>query len=353
MVDFAGWSMPVQYGSIIDEHQATRNAVGLFDVSHMGRLEFNGAGALTFLDKLTTRRVSNTPAGKIRYTLMCQESGTILDDVLVYHLPFVDESASCSMVVNASNRAKIVSWIEQQLSQFDVGSVSFVDRTKESAMIAVQGPSANALVAQIAGVDPAELSYYSGTVTEIGNTRGLISRTGYTGEDGCELILPAEHAATTWQRLMDLGEGDGARAAGLGARDTLRLEAAMPLYGHELTEEINAAQTGLGFAISLKEREFVGKEAIVAARANPDLPKRIGIEMDGRRAAREHSQVFQGETLVGEVTSGTFSPTLQRPIAMAYVSPSAAAAGTELHVDVRGTRLASRVVDLPFYQRST
>lgn len=351
MVDFAGWAMPVQYGSIIDEHAATRNHVGLFDVSHMGRFEFTGEAALAFLDRLTTRRVENAAPGKIKYSLMCQEDGTILDDVLVYNAAFVSPNASCSMVVNASNREKIANWIKQHLESFDGGSVQFADRTEETAMIAVQGPQANYIAAQLCALDPTGLDYYTGADTKIGESLGFVSRTGYTGEDGCELIVPAETALQVWEQLMDQASQHEGRAAGLGARDTLRLEAAMPLYGHELSESINAAQTGLGFAINKKDRDFIGKEAITSASQDTQLPKRIGLELEGRRAAREEAAVLLEGRTIGHVTSGTFSPTLQRPIAMAYVHPETVTPGTAVEVDIRGSKVGATIVELPFYKR--
>lgn len=352
MVDFAGWSMPVQYTSIIEEHHATRRAAALFDVSHMGRFEFFGNNALAFLDHLTTRRVANTAEGKIRYSLMCNEQGTILDDVLVYGTALVDAEATCSMVVNASNRDKLAGWIQQHLESAAGEGVTMVDRTLETAMIAVQGPHANSLVTSVYGFNPDELGYYSGVTTEIGGVNAFVSRTGYTGEDGCEIIVAAEAAPQIWEALLKHGGESGVCAAGLGARDTLRLEAAMPLYGHELSESINAAQTGLGFAINMKDREFVGKAAISEAKTTGGLLCRIGLELEGRRAAREHSAVFFGGNEVGEITSGTFSPTLERPIAMAYVSADSSEVGTEVEVDIRGKRHAAKVVKLPFYQKS-
>ena len=347
MVDFAGWSMPVQYGSIIDEHNATRNAFTLFDVSHMGRFQFMGPDAESFLESLTTRRVAGMGIGKIRYSLMTNEAGGILDDVLVYRLG--DEQAShFAMVVNASNRTKIADWIKKHQGDSDIG---FQDRTEETAMIAVQGPQALAAAAQICALDPNTLSYYTGALTEIDGSQGMVSRTGYTGEDGCELVVDAPQAPTVWSKLLQLGESCGAMAAGLGARDTLRLEAAMPLYGHELSETINPVQAGLGFAINLKDRQFCGRDAIAAFKKDKSLPCRIGLELDGRRAAREHSVISVGGLTIGEVTSGTFSPTLQKPIAMGYVPREHSELGMELQVEIRGTQHAAKVVELPFYRR--
>jgi aminomethyltransferase len=350
MVDFAGWSMPVQYGGIIDEHHQTRRAIGVFDVSHMGRLFFTGANVDQFLDRLTTRKVAGAEPGKIRYSLITNESGGILDDILVYHLPGLDgEPSYHMMVVNASNRVKIVEWLKKH--RHLAPQVELIDRTLESAMIAVQGPLANEAVAKIVEIDPASLPYYTGATTRVLKHRAILSRTGYTGEDGCEIIVDAEVAGEVWEKVIALAKEVGGGATGLAARDTLRLEAGMPLYGHELSEELNPAQTDLKFAINLKDREFVGKSAIVSAQQNSKLPVRVGLQLADRRPAREHCEVFVGGEKVGVVTSGTFSPTLQKSISMAYVSPETAVVGTQVQVDIRGKLQAAKVVQLPFYKR--
>ena len=347
MVDFAGWSMPIQYEGIVAEHLATRQQVSLFDVSHMGRLSFSGANAAQFLDRISTRAVMPIQPGKIRYSLVCREDGGILDDVLIYHLNSTDGESHYSMVVNASNRSKIVDWFSQQPD-----ACSIHDRTLETAMIAVQGPEAIRLVSRWLDWDASSLPYYSGAYRS-GDFGGLtVSRTGYTGEDGVELIVGADQASEVWETLMSLGAEQGIRPAGLGARDTLRLEAAMPLYGHELSESIHVAQTGLDFAIQCSGREFVGKSSILEAREKGGLPVRVGLQLEGKRPAREGCEIYHQATRVGEITSGTFSPTLSTPIAMAYLNESAAKPGTTLEVDIRGKRHAAEVCHLPFYQRA-
>lgn len=349
MVEFAGWSMPVQYGSIIDEHHQTRNAVGMFDVSHMGRFYFSGTGIDQFLDRFTTRRVARVEPGKIRYSLMTNESGGILDDVLVYHLPDRDGKPFHMMVVNASNRSKIINWLQSKTEPSD--DVQIDDRTEQTAMIAVQGPKANGVVAQLAEIDPDSIPYYTGTSTQVLGHDAIISRTGYTGEDGCELIVSGDDAVEIWSRIHDLAQAEGGGATGLAARDTLRLEAGMPLYGHELTEAINPAQADLKFAINIKDREFYGRSAIIAARKDKSLPVRVGLELEGRRAAREGCKILSGGNEVGTITSGTFAPTLQKSISMGYVQPELATIGTELTIDIRGKSHPARVVGLPFYSR--
>jgi aminomethyltransferase len=354
MVDFAGWSMPVQYSSIVAEHTATRTAVGLFDVSHMGRLRFEGGDAAGFLDSLVTRRVADMPTGQVRYALATNEQGGILDDVLVYHLPKKSGGSYFLMVVNASNREKIVAWIPEWMGEQT--EVRFDDVTIETAMIAVQGPLALGLVQPYADGDLKSLKYYHAAEMRVDGELAIVSRTGYTGEDGVELIVPAAATLRLWEKILKDGESCGAVAAGLGARDTLRLEAAMPLYGHELNEETNPLEAGLGFAVNLEGRSFAGSEALAAVRRDKPKRVRIGLELSGKRAAREHYAIFAsgaGGKQIGEITSGTFSPTLQKPIAMGYVPPEFSTPGTELAVDIRGTRETARVVKLPFYRRAS
>lgn len=348
MVEFGGWSMPVQYTSIIAEHQATRNAVGIFDVSHMGRFWFSGDNVDSVIDGLLTRRVAGLEPGKIRYSLMCRDDGCILDDVLFYNLAGYRPNQPFMMVVNAGNRKKIFDWITSQMAG---KGIRVEDRTPDTTMIAVQGPLACQAVASLADSDPAQLAYYTGRSGTVCGHPAIISRTGYTGEDGCELILESEFAEQVADEILGRVRGDGGMPAGLGARDTLRLEAAMPLYGHELTESTNAAQTGLKFAINLKNREFIGSAAVRRAMDDKGLPVRVGLKLEGRRAARENCEVFSNGNRIGVVTSGTFSPTLNQSISMAYLTPDGAVSGTSVEVDIRGSKVAAEVVDLPFYSR--
>lgn len=346
MVDFAGWSMPIQYHSIVKEHNAVRTAAGLFDVSHMGRLRFANPEAEQILDGLTTRKVAGMGVGRIRYSLMTNEKGGILDDILVYRLEEADGSDKFWMVVNASNRPKILDWLAKNDPENKAG---LEDKTAETAMIAFQGPKAIALTEKVLGISVADMKYYTGKFVDYQGHQVLVSRTGYTGEDGVEFTVPGEVAVSLWEAL--LVKEEGVEAVGLGARDTLRLEAAMPLYGHELSEQLNPVQAGLGFALSLKEREFIGSDVIRAAKEQTDLRVRVGLELEGRRPAREESKILQGETEIGIVTSGTFSPTLGKPIAMGYVEKSCSEPGTQLNVDIRGKIHSAVVVELPFYTR--
>lgn len=345
MVDFAGWSMPVQYASIVTEHQATRRAAGLFDISHMGRLRFDGPGAAAFLDRLVTRRVTDMTPGRIRYGLVVNESGGVLDDVLTYRLPSSDGGEYHCLVVNAGNREKILAWLAPRLA--DARDVTMQDMTRPWSMIALQGPQALELAKPLLADDPAKLKYYTGQETHIAGASGVVSRTGYTGEDGVELMLDAAHAPGVWEQLI----AAGATACGLGCRDTLRLEAAMPLYSHELTEDINPFEADLAFAVDLDGRQFTGREALVRASQQPSPRTRVGLTLGGKRVPREQCPVLKDGAQVGVVTSGTFSPTLDTPIAMAYVDRTLAELNTELMIDIRGRPEPARVVKLPFYRR--
>jgi aminomethyltransferase len=340
MVDFAGWDMPVQYTSIVEEHQAVRTAVGLFDISHMGRLWFTGADALALVQKLYTNNAATLKEGQVRYGLICNEQGGIQDDVLVYKF-----NDGLGMVVNASNREKIVSWIASNQSS---SAVPVTDSTTQGCMIAVQGPGALRLCQGVVPADLGALPYYYAVHTAYRGRPCLASRTGYTGEDGFEFVVSAEQGVLLWEELL----GRGARPCGLGARDTLRLEAAMPLYSHELTEEIDPFQAGLAWAVKMDKGEFLGREALARRRSDTTRPQRVGLELDGKRIAREGCPVLRDGQPIGQITSGTFAPTLGKAIAMAYVTPHASAAGTECEVDVRGKSAPARVVPLPFYRRA-
>lgn len=348
LVDFAGWAMPIQYGSIVSEHQATRETIGLFDVSHMGRFCFAGPGAMNLLEGLLTRQVASLKPGVVRYSLITNDEGGVLDDVLVSHLKVSGESFYW-LVVNASNRLKLVDWIQPRIGKYDV---RFTDETVNTAMIAVQGPLAMQMVdAMFSEGRPSDLRYFTASNGLLGGVPVTVSRTGYTGEDGVEFVVPADDAAKIWQQLIDGAHAAGGRAAGLGARDTLRLEAGMPLYGHELSEMIDPFQAGLGFAVQLQDRQFPGRDALVQLKSRPEKV-RIGISMDGKRVPREHYSILKGDQIVGEVSSGTFSPTLQKPIAMGFVAPEFATIGESLSVDLRGRHLSATIVELPFYKRT-
>jgi aminomethyltransferase len=343
IVDFAGWRMPVQYMSIVDEHRAVRNAAGVFDIAHMGRIIFTGPDACALLDRLLTNDVTKLDVGQIRYSLVCNEQGGILDDVLVYRFP-----ERYLLVVNASNREKVLAWIEGHRGGFDA---HVADQTRERFMLALQGPKSIEILNPLVDADVSSLKYYQGTETTVCGVAATVSRTGYTGEDGFEVIVPAENAVAVWQSIFGAGQSLGLLPAGLGCRDTLRLEAAMPLYGHEMDETVDPFTAGLGFGVKLQVGDFIGREALLAKKAAAPARKRIGLELEGKRIAREGAELFAGGNRVGEVTSGTFSPTLERSIAMGYLPPEFCEPGTGVEVDIRGKRVPAKVVPLPFYRR--
>ncbi|MBN1912351.1 MAG: glycine cleavage system aminomethyltransferase GcvT [Pirellulales bacterium] len=360
MIDFAGWSMPVQYGSIMDEHNTTRSAVGITDISHMGRLRFEGPGAAVFLAELLTRRVADMALGQVRYSLVTNEAGGILDDVLVgyYHNSY--GQPYYVLVVNASNRLKIVKWIQDHLSEERANKpgeeILFTDVTSLWAMFAIQGPMSVELLQPLVDEDLAMMKYYRGAQAQILHPRaqrqgGIVSRTGYTGEDGFELSVGATVATAVWEALLEQGKSLGVLPTGLGCRDTLRLEAGMPLYGHELSESINPIEAGLTFACHLVGYDFPGRDALLAIKDKPLSRVRIGLESTGRRVAREGAAILLNDQKIGEVTSGTFSPTLQRPIAMGYIGAEHAEVGREVLLDIRGRKESARIVELPFYSR--
>jgi aminomethyltransferase len=361
MVDFAGWAMPVQYTSIIEEHQAIRSAVGIADISHMGRLRFEGPGAAVFLAELLTRRVADMELDQIRYSLVTNDAGGILDDVLVGYYHNSHGQPFFMVVVNASNRAKIVTWITNHLlkprAEQPGQEIIWNDVSRLWAMFAIQGPRSVEMLQPLVDVDLKSMRYYRGAQALIlhpaAKRQGcIISRTGYTGEDGFEVSLGASIAQGVWEAMIEQGRPYGIVPAGLGARDTLRLEAGMPLYGHELSEEINPFQAGLGFACHLVGYDFPGRDALVRFQNEPPKLVRVGLELSGKRAARAGCPVLAGDRSVGSITSGSYSPTLGKAIAMAYVSPEFSKPGTELCIDIRGSHEPARVVELPFYSRN-
>jgi aminomethyltransferase len=344
LVEFGGWSMPVQYTTIVDEHKAVRERVGLFDISHMGRLTFDGSGVLDWLERVTTNHVARLDDLQIQYSLLATDQGGVIDDILVYRQPF-----AYIVVCNASNRDPVKARFEA-LRQGAVGN--FVDRTLDTAMIAVQGPKALETLQPLFEQRLDTVPYYHFTMGQLrGGVNTVLSRTGYTGEDGFEVVVARNAAVDVWNALLETGKSHGIQPCGLGARDTLRLEAAMPLYGHELSESINPFAAGVGWAVKLDKGDFAGRTALKDWKDSPGLT-RVGLKLESKRIARHGAIVFSGDLQVGEVTSGTFSPTLETSLAMALVDPKSAAKSNELAIDVRGHREPARVVKLPFYKRS-
>ena len=343
--DFGGWLMPVRYTSDLAEHHAVRRAAGLFDVSHMGEILVQGAGAAAFLDHALAGRLSAVAIGRARYTMMLAADGGIVDDLIVYRL--ADERFL--VVANAGNRDVVAAELAARADGFDA---AVDDRSDAYALLALQGPAAERILARAEGVaEPsvalAALRPYAWASARFAGEPMLIARTGYTGEDGFELLVPVAGAPALWRALVAAGEPHGLAPAGLAARDTLRLEAGMPLYGQELSREVVPAQVGLARVVS--DGEFVGS---AARDPRPGAPVLIGLAAEGRRAGRPGYPVLRGERRVGAITSGALSPTLGHPVAMALVEPDAAAA-PDLTIDVRGTRIPAAVTALPFYRRNS
>ncbi len=345
MVEFGGWSMPVQYSTVVDEHNTVRNQVGLFDISHMGRLWFSGPDALDWLESSTTNTVAKLAIGQIQYSLMVNDSGGVIDDILVYRL-----DNALMVVCNASNRVRVV---QEFRSLKQNRNAELDDRTTSTAMIAVQGPKSPQLVEAVfkPAASASSLKYYHVCQGEAASFPCILSRTGYTGEDGFELIVSSEAAESLWSQLSKEGESMGVKPCGLGARDTLRLEAGMPLYGHEMDESVDPYSAGLGWAVKLQKGAFRGKDALSGLKKNPKKA-RVGLVLESKRIARQGSKLFVKDQEIGEVTSGTFSPTLEKTIAMALLDPSSSAVGTQVSVDVRGRLEQAAVVPLPFYRRA-
>ena len=342
MVPFAGYILPVQYlTGVITEHMAVRTACGLFDVSHMGEVMFEGPDALKNIQMLVTNDMENLAVGSVRYSPMCNDRGGVVDDLIVYRFG----ENKYMLVVNASNREKDVNWMQGHL----FGQVHMEDTSDETAQIALQGPRSVEILSRLAKDEDIPKKYYS--FVEKGNVGGIpciVSRTGYTGETGFELYCKSEDAPKLWELLLDAGKDCGLIPCGLGARDTLRLEAAMPLYGHEMDEDVTPVETSLSMFVKMAKPDFVGKKAILDA--GEPQKKRVGLVMTGRGIAREHCPVFKGEVQIGMTTSGTFCPFVDKAIAMALV-PTSYQIGDEVEVDVRGRRVAAQIVPLPFYKK--
>ena len=343
IVPFAGYLLPVQYpAGVIAEHMAVRTAAGLFDVSHMGELVFTGPDALANLNHLLTNDFTNMYDGQVRYSPMCNESGGCVDDLIVYKV----REGAYLVVVNAANREKDAAWMAARLT----GDCRMEDLSDSVAQVALQGPRSKEILLRLLPEEALPQKYYSFVrEVELQGMKCLVSRTGYTGEFGYELYCANADAERLWDLLLDTGKDLGLIPCGLGARDTLRLEAAMPLYGHELTEDTGPLEAGLDFAVKMGKEDFLGKAGLEARL--PLRRTRVGLEVTGRGIVREHQDIYLGDRLAGQTTSGTHAPFLGKAIAMAYLSPEDAAPGTAVEVDVRGRRVPCKVVALPFYKR--
>jgi aminomethyltransferase len=347
LIEFGGWHMPVQYAAILDEARCVRTTAGLFDLGHMGRVHVRGKDAVRFLDRVCTNFVAKIPVGAIRYSLFCKPDGNPIDDLLVYREP-----DSVYLVVNASNTVVDLAWLQEHRAGFEV---EIDDQSDRTGMLALQGQRSTEVLAKlVTDCDLAQIGYYKfgfGTVCGIPNTR--ISRTGYTGELGYELYLDNSEAVRVWNAILEAGKGADVRPIGLGARDILRLEAGMPLYGHEIDATHNPIEAGLDFGVSFKDEkgDWIGREALAAIKATPRKAL-VGITTDGPRVPRQGARLFRGDHEAGYVCSGAVSPTLDTNIASAYVELDCRAVGSALEVDFKGKRQPCTVRELPFFSRT-
>lgn len=353
--DFGGWEMPLKYGSELAEHRAVRDAAGLFDLSHMGEIRVSGPDAGAFLDHALVGKLSAIRVGKAKYSLICAADGGIIDDLITYRLG----EKEYLVVPNAGNAPTVLAALQARAADLDV---TVVDETRQTSLIAVQGPRAAGILGTLLAGEDAErvagMSYYSCTRATVAGHDALVARTGYTGEDGFELFVADKDAVALWSAILAAGEGDGLVPCGLAARDSLRLEAGMPLYGNELSLTTSPFEAGLGRVVALaKEGDFVGRTVLQeqkdAGRGETSGQRLVGLRGLGRRAARSHYPVALDGRQVGEVTSGAPSPTLGHPVALAYVEVACSEPGTRLDVDVRGRAEPYEVVELPFYRRQS
>lgn len=343
MVEFGGWLMPVQYSSVLKEHSAVRKNAGLFDVSHMGEIVISGSGAPDFTNRLVTNDVSSLETGRALYSVMCGENGGILDDLLIYRL---DENKFL-LVPNASNAEKVFSWITS--NKPSVG-VTVEDMSRDFALLAIQGPKAVEIFKKIARL-PEKFPYYSFCKITLNGADLIVSRTGYTGEDGLEIFAPAEEAVSLWDALMDVGKNEGLLPAGLAVRDLLRIEVGYSLYGHELDESIDPFTAGLSWVVKMNTSDFFGKSALEKLKPSK---KKIGVRMEGKGIPRQGYPIIVNNEKAGEVTSGTFSPILQKPIGIGYIALNgndkleSLGHGAEIRVEIRGKQVAATVCRMPF-----
>ncbi|MBS4199649.1 glycine cleavage system aminomethyltransferase GcvT [Bacillus sp. FJAT-49732] len=345
-IDFGGWDLPVQFSSIKEEHEAVRTKAGIFDVSHMGEVSVKGKDSLAFLQKMMTNDVSKLQIGSAQYTAMCYEDGGVVDDLLIYKLAEED----FLLVVNAANTETDVKW----LNDHNEGDVEIQDVSNDYGLIAIQGPKAESILQKLVnGIDLKEIKLFKFKENvDVNGSSTLISRTGYTGEDGFEIYCSASNAEKIWNDLLQAGAGEGLLPCGLGARDTLRFEANLALYGQELSEHITPLEAGIGFAVKLnKEEDFIGKKALQKQK-DAGIPRSIvGIEMIDRGIPRNGYKVFVDDEEIGFITSGTQSPTLKKNIGLALIKSAYKELGNELTVEIRGKRLKAVVVSTPFYKR--
>jgi aminomethyltransferase len=345
MVPFAGWEMPVEYSGISAEHMAVRTRAGIFDVSHMGEIEIAGKNAEAAVKRIACSDPARLKAGQAQYSGLLTPDGTFLDDMIIYRMA----PSHFLIVVNASNTAKDFAWISEQIKP--VGDVAAIDSSSRYALIALAGPASLDVLQPLTGVELADIPSFGFANGEVANARATIARTGYTGEDGFEIFIPPNMADGVWQALQQSGRSVDLVPAGLGARDTLRLEASMRLYGNDIDETTTALEAGLGWMIGWSNETFIGRDRLLEQKASGVARRLVGFEMVDRGIARHGYRVMQGEAPIGVVTSGTQTPFLGKAIGMAYVPVDRAQPGSDIHIDIRGRAAAARVVPMPFYKR--
>ncbi|MBM3750578.1 MAG: glycine cleavage system aminomethyltransferase GcvT [Acidimicrobiia bacterium] len=346
MVEFGGWDMPVEYTGIVDEHLAVRTQAGLFDVSHMGQIEIAGADALAAVQWISSNDASKLADGQIQYSALTTPEGTFVDDILVYRMT----GQHFMLVVNAGNIMKDYEWIRARVAE-RVGDASVVNSSSRYALIAIQGPKAEAILQRLTAIELPAMKYYWFATGEVAGMRVTVSRTGYTGEDGFEVFVPPAQAEAVWNALLDAGAADGIKPCGLGARDTLRLEASMRLCGSDMDEQTTVVEAGLSWIVGWKKAEFLGSDVLRAQKAGTLERKLVGFEMVDRAIARHGYPVVIGDDTVGVVTSGTQTPFLKKAIGLAMVPVSRSEPGTQIQIEIRGRRVAAVVVPEPFYKR--
>jgi aminomethyltransferase len=346
MVEFGGWDMPVEYSGVVDEHLAVRSRAGLFDVSHMGEIEIAGRDALAAIQRITSNDASRLSQNQAHYSALTTPSGTFVDDVLTYKLG----EEHYMLVVNAANIIKDFNWIVGQVA--GLGDVVAVNTSSRYALMAIQGPAARDVLQRLTGVNLSEIKYYWFTTGEVASVAGTISRTGYTGEDGFEVFVPPAQAERVWDAILAAGRDAGVVPAGLAARDTLRLEAAMRLYGNDMDETTTVLEADLGWIVGWKKDDFTGADVLRRQKAEGVPRKLVGFEVLDRGIARHGHEVYVNGERAGVVTSGTQTPFVKKSIGMAYLPAASTAPGSEFEIDVRGRRLKAQVVPMPFYKRA-
>lgn len=345
IIKFGGWEMPVQFSNIIEEHHTVRRAAGLFDVSHMGEISVTGPDAESFVQNLVTNNVKKMNDYQVQYNLMCYPNGGVVDDLLVYKY----SSTKFMLVINAANIDKDYAWIVENKKNFDVDIKNVSEHT---AQLALQGPSAQDIMQKLTDYDLNSIKFFYFAQTKVADKDVIISRTGYTGEDGFEVYLKPEDAVEVWEMIMNIGKELGVKPIGLGARDTLRFEAVLPLYGHEISQDITPLEAGLGFFVKLDNDDFIGKDVLVKQKAEGLPRKLVGFEMIDRGIPRSEFQVQKDDEIIGFVTTGSYSPTLDKNIGLALIKTEYSELGTEIEI-IRGKRtMKAKVIAKPFYKKN-